>query len=163
MKKPSFCTALLIIFLGLWAFFEIKDTIKGDKQFFLVRWMFSNRGYAENIEIKPYLLNDEQAARLLAHPDEEIQQPPQKELYLKNVNVVLRIQNRGRTMPWGTLAYSTDHANWWKMDVAVPPMNAKNGKPFYDFIIPVGVVVLHDNNDPPKPVLVRWISLYTKF
>jgi len=163
MKKPSRSTILLAIFLSIWAFFEIKDTITGDKKIFFVRWMFSNRGYAKKIEVKPYLLNDEQVLHLLSHPEEEIQQPPQRELYMKNVNVVLRIQNQGHTEPWGSLAYSTNPPYFWdKIDVKIPSMYGKRGKPYFDFVIPIGIEVLFNNDELP-PIEVRWISLYTKF
>src|SRR5579885_2408450 len=95
MKKPSLCFITLVLILGALAFFEIKDTVTGNKQFFLVRMLFNKPGYAKKIEIRPYLLNDEQVIHSLTYPQTEIQQPPRKELYLRNVNVVLRIKNHG--------------------------------------------------------------------
>lgn len=167
MKKPSRCAIILSLLITTLLFFEVKDTISGKKDLFIARWFswlfFSNAAYAAKIEVKPYLLNDEQAAELLLHPNKEIQQPPQKDLYLKNVNLVLRISNHGSTGPWGTLAYSINRGDhWFKIDIKeIPPPNSK--KEIYDYVIPLGIVILFDDNEPPKNVLWKWINIYTKF
>lgn len=167
MKKPSRCAIALVIILGVFFFFEVKDTITGKKEIFIARWIswlfYSNSGYAKKIEVKPYLLNDEQVIQLLMHPEREIQQPPQKDLFLKNVNMVLRISNHGSIGPWGTLAYSIDGGTYWfKIDIReIPPSNSK--KQVYDYVIPLGVVVLFNNNELPEKIQCKWFSLYTKF
>jgi|GEM_PF-4530063 hypothetical protein len=163
MKKPSFSTIALVTILGILAFVEIKDTVVGDKSIFLVRWIYSSRGYAKKIEIKPYLLNDEQTLALLAHPENTIEQPPQKDLYLKNVNIVLRLKNHGGASAWGTLAWRIGDQQWSKIDVTLPPAYAKDAKRFDDFIIPVGVVVLLNNENPPQKIETKWVSLYTYY
>ena len=162
MKKPSLCSVVLLITLGTLVFFEIKDTVTGDKSIFLVRMFYSKKGYAKNIEIKPYLLNDEQVLQSLKHPQIELQQPPQKELFLKNVNVVLRITNYGQAVAWGTLAYKVDHSIWLKIDVDMNPINSKNKTPFCEYVIPIGIAVPYDDDLPPKPIKLKWIALYAK-
>lgn len=162
MKKPSFCAIALAAILGYWAFNEVRDKIKGNKMLFLERWMFSDRAYGKKIEVKPYLLNDAQVIQLLSHPEKEIEQPPQKDLYLKNVNVVLRIKNQGGIGAWGTLSYKL-HNNWLKIDLKyIPPVDRKINKPVYDCVIPIGVAVPFDNDDLPDPIQIRWTHLYTK-
>ena len=167
MKNLSRCAIILGLVLATLLFFEIKDTLTGKKDLFIARWIswlfYSNSGYAKKIEVKPYLLNDEQAAQLLLRPEQEIQQPPQRDLYLKNVNLVLRISNQGGTGPWGTLAYSIDGgAHWFKIDIKeIPPSNSK--KQTYDYVIPLGTVVLLNNNERPENIRWKWLSLYTKF
>jgi hypothetical protein len=163
MKKPSLCSIALVVILGTLAFFEIKDTITGDKQFFLVRMLYSKQGYAKKIDVKPYLLNDEQVIQSLTRPQMEIQQPPRKELFLKNVNVVLRIKNQGKAAAWGTLAYSIDHINWSKIDVHLESIHSKNNAPFYEYVIPIGIAVPYDDDMLPKPIQIRWVALYVKF
>jgi hypothetical protein len=148
--------------LGTIVFFEIKDTITGDKRFFLVRMFYSKPGYAKKIEIKPYLLNDEQVLESLMHPQTELQQPPQKELFLKNVNVVLRIKNQGEAIAWGTLAYKVGHINWLKIDVKLPSINSKNNLLFYEYVIPIGIAVPYDDDEIPEPIKLKWIALYAK-
>lgn len=167
MKKPSRCAIALGFVLSMILFFEVRDTITGKKDVFIARWtswiFYKNSGYAKNIDVKAYLLNDEQAAQLLMHPDREIQQPPQKDLFLKNVNVVLRISNQGSISPWGTLAYSIDGGTYWfKIDIKeIPASNSE--KQVYDYVIPVGIVVPFNNDKPPRQVQYKWLSLYTKF
>ncbi len=163
MKKPSLCFIALVAILGTLVFFEIKDTITGDKRFFLVNMLYSKQEYAKKIEVKPYLLNDEQVIQSLTQPQMEIHQPPRKELFLKNVNVVLRIKNHGYAPAWGTLAYSIDHINWLKIDVRLDPINSKNNVPFYEYVIPVGIAVPYDDDMPPKPIQFKWVALYAKY
>lgn len=93
MKKPSLSFIILAIVLGALAFYEVKDTITGDKQFFLVRMMFWNPGYAKKIEIKPYLLTDEQVIQSLSHPEIELQQPTNK-----NFPIILLMLHSGLKM-----------------------------------------------------------------
>ncbi|MEK7339872.1 MAG: hypothetical protein WBD50_07460 [Candidatus Rhabdochlamydia sp.] len=162
MKKPSLCSIVLLITLGFLAFSEIKDTVTGDKVFFLVRMFCRRPGYAKKIEIKPYLLNDEQVLQSLTHPQIELQQPPRKELFLKNVNVVLRIKNHGQATVWGTLAYKVGHFNWLKIDVDLDRVNSKNKAPFFEYVIPIGIAVPYDDDLPPKPIKIKWIALYAK-
>ena len=161
MKRPSLCAIALAITLATLAFFEIRETVTGDKQFFLVRMLFRKPGYASNIEVKPYLLNNEQVLQSFLHPQEALQQPLEKELFLKNVNVVLRIANRGHAVAWGTLAYSVDHVNWFKIDVILDPV--KNDAPFCEYVIPMGRRVFWDDELPQKPIQFRWNSLYVKY
>jgi hypothetical protein len=161
MKRPSLCSIILLITLGTLVFFEIRDALTGDKLLFLVRMLYSKPGYAKNIEIKPYLLNDEQVLESLKHPQTELQQPPQKELFLKNVNVVLRIKNHGHAPAWGTLAYSIDHINWSKIDVSLDSIKSKNKVLFYEYVIPIDITILDDVLQ--KPIKLKWISLYAKY
>ena len=163
MKKPSLCSIALVVILSILTLLEIKDTIAGDKQFFLIRMLYSKQGHAKKIEVKSYLLNDEQVIQSLTHPQMEIQQPPRKELFLKNVNVVLRIKNHGYAPVWGTLAYSIDHINWSKIDVTLDPVNSKNNVPFYEYVIPIGLAVPYDDDIPPKSIQFKWIALYVKY
>ena len=167
MKKPSWCVIVLGLVLTVFLSFEIKNTIIRKQEPFFVQWiiwlLFSDPGYAKKIDVTPYLLNDEQAAQLLMYPEQEIQQPPQKDLYLRNVNLVLRISNHGRTGPWGTLAYSIDEgAHWFKIDIKdIPPSNSK--KQLYNYVIPIGIVVFFNNNELPENIQWKWLSLYTKY
>ncbi|MEK7339871.1 MAG: hypothetical protein WBD50_07465 [Candidatus Rhabdochlamydia sp.] len=162
MKKPSLCSIVLLIILGFLAFSEIKDAITGDKLIFFVRMLYRKPRYAKKIEIKSYLLNDEQVLQSLTHPQIELQQPPQKELFLKNVNVVLRIKNHGYAPVWGTLAYSINHT-WSKIDVSLSPINSKNNVPFYEYVIPIGIAVPYNDDLPPKPIKFKWVALYVKY
>ncbi|MGE5195705.1 MAG: hypothetical protein ACM3JI_00045, partial [Anaerolineae bacterium] len=110
------------------------------------------------------LLNDEQVIQLLAHPQQDIQQPPQKDLFLKNVNMVLRISNHGGAGAWGTLAYRIHKdGHWFKIDLDIPSSKREINKQVYDYVIPIGIAVAFDNDKPPEHIQYKWFSLYTKF
>ena len=137
MKNLSRCAIALGLVLATFLFFEIKDTITGKKDIFIARWVswlfYSNSGYAKKIEVKPYLLNDEKVIQLLMHPEQEIQQPPQKDLFLKNVNMVLRISNQGGTSAWGTLAYRIyEDGHWFRLEIDIPSSQKEINKEKYN-------------------------------
>jgi len=109
----------------------------------------------------PYLLTDDQVAQMLAHSEDDVQQPLQKDLYLKNVNVVLRIRDHGETVSWGTLAWrKNDQEIWSRVELDIPPSGTKHARKYNDLIIPVGVVVISDNDLLPEPIQTKWVSLY---
>jgi len=162
MKRPSLSLVALIILLGALIFSEVKNTVTGDKQFFILSLLFRDPNYAEKIVIKPYLLTDKQTIYWLSHPEEEIQQPRNRELFLKNLNVVLRIRNDGDAVAWGTLAYSLDNTNWWKIDLRVAPIRPEDTTSFHEFVIPMGRVGFYKNDELPEAIQFRWIALYSK-
>ena len=159
MKKFTWCKIALLSLIGLAMFFEIYDTMTNKKVFFLERWLFSNRGYAKKMEIRTYLLTDEQVALVLSHPNEDITQPSQKNLYNKNINLLLRIKNHKGAAAWGSLAWKTGYHSWQILQVG-----GLSGydKKFADFVIPIGIQPVLNSDEPPEEVRVKWLSLYTK-
>ena len=165
MKKPSLSFIILMLIVSTFVFFEIRDTLNGDKQVFIARILFNSPGAAKRIDVKAYLLNDEQVAEAFKDPSKELKQPTHKELYYKNVSVVLRIKNNVEegVFSWGTLAYSVDHVNWKKIDVSLEPASPKDRMPFYQYVIPVGVAVPFNDDAQQEPVLIKWVALYSNF
>src|SRR5438552_2518787 len=93
LKKFPYKTVLLTLFAWM-LFWEVKETIAGERLLFLYRWIYSDMSHAKDIEVLTYLLTDEQVAYMLSHPDEEVMQPSNKTLWSsKNMNVVLRFRN----------------------------------------------------------------------
>ncbi len=82
---------ILLLILGWLGFLEYREVMNGEKMSPLARMLFSNRGYADQIEIKTYYLTDAQVAEMFLHPDEEVTQLSEKELEEKRVNIVVRI------------------------------------------------------------------------
>jgi hypothetical protein len=167
MKRFSRVSIILGFVLAAVFFFEVKDAAVGKKDFFLNRWvswaLYGNFEYRKEIEIKPYLLNDEQVIQMLTHPQQEIIQPPQKDLYLKNVNLVLRASNHGDSVAWGVLGYRVfENGDWIRLEVDIPSSQREVNKQVYDYVIPVGVVVPFNNNNLPEHIQYKWFSLYTK-
>ncbi|NNM43942.1 MAG: hypothetical protein HKM07_06330 [Chlamydiae bacterium] len=159
MKKFSLCQIALISIIGLAAFFEIKDTMNGKKIFFLEKWIFSNRGYAKQIEIKTYILTDEQVVWLLNHPDEEVEQPLQKDLHRKNVNAVIRMKNRGKEQFWGLFTWETPNLRSHLVGI---DNNASYKDKFMNFVFPMGRRIYVDYDESPEEITVAWVTLCTK-
>ena len=159
MKKPS-CGLILTLVLGSLLLNEIIDTVNGDKQIFLIRWLFREDEFAKKIEIQPYLLSDDQVVQMLAHPEDALNQPLQRDLYLKNVNVVLRIRSR-HVVSWGTLAWRlNDKQIWSKVEFSPPPSGTKHARQYNDLIIPLGVIITTNSNLPPEQIQTKWVQLY---
>jgi len=165
MKRPSLSFIILMLIVSAFVFFEIRDTLNGDKQVFIARILFNSPGAAKWIDVKAYLLNDEQVLEAFKDPSKELKQPTHKELYYKNVNVVLRVKSQaeGGVRAWGTLAYSVDHVNWKKIDVKVEPTSSKDRMPFYQYVIPTGIAVPYDDDIQQEPILIKWVALYSNF
>ena len=156
MKK---CILIAITFIvGWYLVVDIVRNMQGKDLLFFERWFFSDRGYAKNIEIKSYILTDEQAAWVLAHPEEEVKQPTQKELYLKPVNIVIRIKNK--SYAWGTLAYRFKNHNWNCIDVDFS-RPSKIEEQYYNFVLPKGILIADNSDEVPENVQIHWESLYT--
>jgi hypothetical protein len=160
-KKFPWKTVLLTLIA--WAlFWEIKETIAGERVFFVLRWLYSDIGHAKNIEVLSYLLTDEQVAEMLSHPNEEIQQPSSKDLWMKNVNVVFRIRNVTRGIAIGRLAWTMPkRMTYWNIvdvhEIAVPGKDPK----YSDVIIPAGIAVAVQNG--PLPLIeFKWTELYVQ-
>lgn len=149
----------VLVTLLAWAlFWEVKETITGERWFFLYRWTYSGMFFEKNIEILTYILNDEQVSYMLTHPDEEVHQPGQKDLYLKNANVVLRIRNLKGGSAYGRLSWFLRGYGWNVVDIDDIPVR-NNPKKYGDFIISMGILVGREDT-LPEPVKVKWDELY---
>lgn len=162
LKKIPWKTILLTLFF--WAlFWEIKETIARERNIFLIRWFYSEKSYAKNIEVLTYILTDEQISYMLSHPDEEVQQPTQKELYLKPVSVVLRFRNRYDGVVQGKLSWTMPEWGWNPVNVIDIPITDNPYNPnqkFGNIIISLGIQFAIQEDIPPDPITVRWDELY---
>lgn len=159
LKNFPFKTVLLTL-LAWMLFWEIKETITGERMLFLYRWIYSNMSHAKNIEVLTYLLTDEQVSYMLAHPDEEVTQPSTKELSGKYVNVVIRLRNKTGGIAYGKLAWKMYGIHWNEVDVGDIPVPGEKEK-YGDVIISMGVVIIERGDDSaPDPIKVKWEKLY---
>lgn len=62
-----------------------------------------NKKYAKNIEVKTYLVTKEQVAALFSEKNREIVQKTNKELYNKEVYLLVRCKNSGNCAAFGVL------------------------------------------------------------
>lgn len=156
IKQFPWKTVILAILCWI-IFWDVKDTITGDQPDILTRAFFWDKSYAKNIEIRTYILPDEQVHSMLAHPDDPIQQPNQRELASKNLSVVLRMRNMKGGYTFGRLAWTMPGMGWNLIDVH--EIERFHRSPRYsDIIIPVGVLPMKQTDDPPGPIKVRWES-----
>jgi hypothetical protein len=65
IKWPSLTTTLLTLMVGSIAFYEIRDTFNGYKKNFFIRWFWNHLEFAQALEVKTYLLTDDQVKEML--------------------------------------------------------------------------------------------------
>ena len=158
LKNFPWKTVLLTLFAWM-LFWEVKETISGERRFFLVRWLYSDENYTQNIEVLSYILTDDQVSYMFAHPNEAIQQPTNRMLEDHSVNVVLRLKNRARRLTWGKLKWRMCKREWHIVDVADIPRENDKDK-YAQIVIPIGNAIAHHNDELPDPVEVEWEQFY---
>ena len=158
LKKFPWKTVLLTL-LAWTLFWEVKETLTGERQIFLVRWLYSDKGHAKKIEVLAYLLTNEQVSFMFAHPNEIVQQLSQKELSSKNVNVVLRMRNVTDGAAWGRLLWTMEGKGWNAVDVNFIPTPRQSEK-YADIIIPLGKIPFGRTDSPPESISIKWDDLY---
>ena len=159
-KLKTFPLKTVLLTLFAWAlFWEIKETITGERMIFMARWLYSDIGHAKNIEVRSYLLTDEQVRDMLSYPNEDIQQPSKKQISSKNMNVVLRIRNLTGGLAWGRLSWTLPYTQWHIVDVPDIPVPEK-GRKYADIIIPIGIIPMGRADSPPEPITVKWDEFY---
>jgi len=100
-----------------------------------------------------YLISDEQASHIKNHPDEEPVRLPAKDLYMKNVNVVIRIKNEGEIYTKGPLFWRIDEGEVHKIHIEeISPKNSKEGVSSRTYIIPFGI---QDFSQSDKPIYIQ--------
>ena len=158
MKNFPLKTVVLTL-LAWGLFWEIKETITQERMIFIVRWLYSDMLHVKDIEVKTYLLNDEQVIAMLSHPNEEVQQPTKKQIASKDMNVVLRIRNLKGGFACGRLAWKFPYTIWSIVDVSDIPV-PRSRKKYTDIIIPTGIIPMERIDELPEPITVKWESLY---
>ena len=158
LKQFPWKTVLLTL-LAWMLFWEVKETISGERPLFIYRWLYSDKGHAKNIEVLTYLLTDEQVAYMLVHPDEIVQQPNKKELRLQNVNVVLRIRNLTGGVASGKLSWTMPGMARSEVDINDIP-NPSDSRRYANTVIPLGIVIGERGDVPPYPISTSWKELY---
>jgi hypothetical protein len=77
--------------------------VRADMNFF-DRIMFSDKAYAKEIEVKAYIITQEQACAALCDPSQEVIQLSKKELGGSKTYLYLKVKNTGNKHTCGTLA-----------------------------------------------------------
>lgn len=159
MFKKSLWFTIVATLVAWMLFWEVKETITGERTFFVYRWLFSDLDYAKDIEVKTYLLTNEQVSHVFAHPDEEIQQPRKPALESKNVNLVIRLRDLKGGAISGKLRWKMFGPGGAPIDV-IKMSTSKNAHKYTTIVLPLGIVVIEREDALPEPITVEWEELY---
>lgn len=156
-KFPLFTVlATLVAWMLFW---EVKETLSGERMFFVYRWLYSDLAHAKDIEVKTYLLTDEQVSYMFARPEEEIQQLSKKSISGKNINVVLRVASLRGGLSWGRLLWRMEGTGWKEVS-GFEIRSTREEKKYGGIVIPLGVIAIKPDDSLPEPVEVKWKTLY---
>ena len=122
--------------------------------------LFSNKGYAKEIEVKTYILTQQQMGDLFNHPYIEPKQLSVKEL--NNINYrnyfVVRIKNLGKRHAWGVLSCKVRCIH---EPFEIPIISIT--KDFCDNVICItGIAVAPAENSIYPSMFYEWSELYTQ-
>lgn len=127
------------------------------------RVLFSNKRYAKNIEVKTYVLTQDQVADLFKYPDKEPEQLQVKVFYKVEIvqkprYFVVRVKNLGNRHAWGTLSCKVRCIH---KPFKIPIISI--GAQFCNYIICIeGVAISEAKNSPYPDMSYKWSELYTK-
>ncbi len=125
--------------------------------------LFSNKNYAKQIEVKTYILTQEQVAKLFKEPDKEPMQLTVDELgkatrETKKRYFVVRVKNLGELHAWGVLSCKVRCIH---EPFKIPIFTNRNQ--FCDSVIDIsGTVIAEAKNSPYPDMSYEWSELYTK-
>ena len=119
--------------------------------------VLSDPGYAKHIEVKCYLVTREQVAEVFGNEKTQVTQKSNKELYQKNLFLLVRCRNKGEYAAFGTLEcllpncgspISIELARMWPSQ-----------KSFDDYVIYLGPAINLRNSELPQ-ITYKWECMY---
>lgn len=123
------------------------------------RVFFSNIKYEKYIEVKTYLVTKEQIAKLFSKDDIEITQKINKELFGREIFLLVRCKNFGEYKAFGIVncRIGTPGTGGMSIEIKMLPSFMKI---FYDSVLhmPSGIV---PNDDKTPTISYEWKSLCT--
>jgi len=126
---------------------------------FIERSMFSDKAYAKEIEIKAYIITQEQACAALCDPPQQPAQLNNKDLYGKKTYLFLQVKNTGKKHAWGILACKVPrYHDPIKVDIG----DLDNPKNYNIYLLHLGVIVLTNSKPDIPKISFEWDKLYTK-
>lgn len=157
VKKIPWKTILFTL-LALAFFCDIKESLTGQRTFFLYRWLFSSKKHADQVEVLAYFLNEKQVAYMLLHPEEVVVQSKDKDLSMQDLYLVLRIRDKKGGIISGKLSFTFPGMGWNQISI-LNKSTPENVKKYTNTIIPLGIIVA-ERNPEPIPITIRWDELY---
>lgn len=126
---------------------------------FIERSMFSDKAYAKEIEVKAYIITQEQACAALCDPPQQPTQLDNKALYGKKTYLFLQVKNTGKKHAWGILTCKVPrYHDPIKVDIG----DLDNPKNYNTYLLHLGVIVLTDSKPDMPKISIEWDELYTK-
>ena len=123
------------------------------------RVLFSDKSYAKEIEVKAYIITQEQACAALCDPPQQPTQLEKKDLIGKKKYLFLQVRNTGNKHAWGTLACKVPsfHAPI-KVDIG----GLDNPKNYNIYLLHLGSLGFLPSEAGIPKISVEWDELYTK-
>jgi len=124
--------------------------------------LFSNKGYAKQIEVKTYILTQKQVVQLFETPNKEPVQLTINELNKisnenKNRYVVVRVKNLGNVYAWGVLSCKTGLRT--PVPIGIPSIKST----YSDYVICISGIFIAPSEQSIHPATnYEWTELYTK-
>ena len=124
---------------------------------FIERFLFSDKSYAKEIEVKAYIITKEQACAALCDPPEQPVQLDESELGGKKTYLFLQVRNNGKEHAWGTLACKVPSYHIpIKVDIG------DLGKNYNIYLLHLGSLGFLPSETGPPTISLKWDELYTK-
>ena len=166
-KKSSIFLAIVVFLI----FYEMIPEIRGDKVYLPTRLFYSHPELADKIEVKTYVLSDEQVGELFLYPEKEPVLLQNKEFGVwkkglngpppPHLNLVFCIQCRGE-MTRGTIQYQINDECIGKFEVLDLRIEGGKETDFQNFVIPLGGSAISRGKDPQghPEITYKWRTLY---
>jgi hypothetical protein len=118
--------------------------------------MFSDKKYQNKIETRSFLLDKDKVCSMFAANKAE--QLPYSRLKSEHLYLAVRIKNIGNKAAWGELSCKIDGRVITSLAVPILPANMDE---YYNFVIPIGGVILSKMTDYPQ-ISTKWIKIKSK-
>ena len=132
--------------------------LRADLNFF-ERFLFSDKAYAKDIEVKAFIITQEQACAALCDPPQQPVQFEKKELVGINKYLFIQVRNTGKKHAWGTLACKVPS---YRVPIKISIFDIDNPKKYNIYLIHLGLLGFLDSKLGPPEISIEWDELYTK-
>ncbi len=126
----------------------------------LLEWvLFSDKAYAKEIEVKAYIITQEQACAALGDPAQQPIQLDKNELGGKKTYLFLQVRNTGKKHAWGILACKVPR---YHGPIKVEVGDLDNPKNYNVYLLHLGSLAFSSSEIGIPKISIEWDELYTK-
>ena len=149
----NFCLRSIFVFIMI----LLPQVVKADMG--IMDWiLFSDKKYAKHIEVKAFILTQEQACKALCEPEQDPIQLDKKALSGKTKYLFLMVKNLGKKHAWGTLACRVPG---YHVPIKVPIFDI-NSQKYNLYLIHLGLLGFVSKEGDFPEISIEWDRLYTK-